>query len=115
MEGDIRTDKEVKGKKKREALERILKFVKAYSAFPLQDDYDRYFSRKEQNQMLEDLGEKFSMEMLGIMHPSAVFNITALRELRERRGEAALIVDPGSITWNDTNPTLFDNPTTAAE
>ena len=113
MESNIETKREVKGKKKREALERILKFVKAYSVFPLQDDYDRYFSRKEQNQMLEDLGEKFSMEMLGIMHPSAVFNITALRELRERRGETALIVDPGSLSWDDTNPTLSDNPATA--
>ena len=110
MESNVKTDKKVKGKKEREALEKILNFVKTKSVFPLQDEYDRYFSRKEQNQILEDLGKKLSMKMLGITHPSAVFNIAVLRELRERKGETIMIANPGVVTWEDANPTLFENP-----
>lgn len=101
---------EVKTEEKKRALETILAFINTKDIFPLQDDYDRHFTGEEQKQLIKDLGEKGSMKRLGIVHPSAIFNIAALRELRERRGETVYIAKPNVISWDDTNPTLFENP-----
>lgn len=98
-----------------EAMGKILAFIRTKSVFPEQIDYDRRFSKEEQDQLIEDLGQTASMRGLGIVHPSAVFNIEALRVIREENGEPAYIVEPGVVSWDTTNSMLFENPTEEEE
>ena len=104
----LRNDVNNNPEERRKALEKILGFINTKDVFPIQEDYDKVFTEDEQKQLIRDLGEKDAMKQLGIVHPSAIFSIVALRELRERRGEEVYIAQPELFHWN--NSTLFENP-----
>ena len=93
---------------KEEAVEKVLAFRDTMSVWPMQEDYDRYFTKTEQEELLAALGMKSSTKRNRV-RPFAGINIAVLRVLRERKGEIVYIAGPDAIKWEDTNTNLFEN------
>lgn len=97
--------------KKAQALEKILNFVSSTEIFPIQEDYDRYFSDAEQDSLLEDLNLKRDLRLFRTDNPKkarfAIFNITALREIRRREGKPAYITTIENSSWEHDNRLVF--------
>ena len=93
---------------KEEAVEKILAFKNTMAVWPIQEDYDRYFTKAEQNELLVALGMKGSIRK-NCVRPFAGINIAVLRALRKRKGEVVYIAGPEAASWEDTNSNLFEN------
>ena len=106
----IETEKEAK-KKYKKAMDKLLDFISQRDVYPIQEDYDEYFTEEEQYQLLEDLGAKKDLGLFRADNPRkaifAIFNIEALRHQRRLDHKPEYITEVEGTSWNHDNKAVF--------
>lgn len=104
------TDEQKKARK--EAMDKLLKFVNSRDVFPYQEDYDREFTESEQYQLLKDLGAEDDLRLFKADNPRlaifAILNIEALRHMRGQKGEPEFITMNEGLSWHQDNGLAFN-------